>query len=93
MNPRARARRSARRVVHTVTGLGRSIGAAVTGNRRLEEFEYAPLFTFGALLLVLAGLAIAAPAVLAWTFAVFAGWTGMSFIVEAIRMWRRRGAS
>jgi hypothetical protein len=90
MNPRARARRSARRVVHTVTGLGRSIGAAVTGNRRLEDFEFAPLFTFGTLLLVLAVTALAAPLVLAWSFAVLVGWTGISFIAEAVRMWRRR---
>ncbi len=90
MNPRARARRSARRVMRTVSGLGRSIGAAVTGNRQLEDFEYAPLFTFGTLLVVLAGVALVSPRLLAWPLALLAGWTGASFVFEAISMWWRR---
>jgi phosphatidylserine/phosphatidylglycerophosphate/cardiolipin synthase-like enzyme len=93
MNPRARARRSARRVMRTVTGLGRSIGAAVTGNRRLEEFEFAPLFTFGTLLLVLAAIGSVYPSVIAWPLALLAGWTGLSFVWEALWLWRRRGPS
>jgi phosphatidylserine/phosphatidylglycerophosphate/cardiolipin synthase-like enzyme len=92
MNPRARARRSARRVIRTVSGLSRSIGAAVTGNRRLEEFEFAPLFTFGTLLLVLAIIGSAYPAVFAWPLALLAGWTGLSFVWEALAMWRRRSS-
>jgi len=91
MNPGARARRSARRVMRTMTGLGRSIGAAVTGNRRLEEFEFAPLMTFGAILAVVAGLAFWYPRVFAWPLAGLAGWTGLSFIAEAVTLWRRRG--
>jgi len=90
MDPRARARRSARRVMRTVTGLGRSIGAAVSGNRRLEDFEFGPLFTFGGLLTVIAVLGIVYPKSLAWPFAMLAGWTGVSFIVEAVSLWRRR---
>jgi phosphatidylserine/phosphatidylglycerophosphate/cardiolipin synthase-like enzyme len=88
---RARARRSARRVMRTVTGLGRSIGAAVTGNRRLEDFEFAPLFWFGALLTIVAVLGIVYPRGMAWPLAVFAGWSGVSFVIEALTMWRRRG--
>ena len=91
MNPGARARRSARRVMRTMTGLGRSIGAAVTGNRRLVEFEFAPLMTFGAILAVVAGLAFWYPRVFAWPLAGLAGWTGLSFIAEAVKLWRRRG--
>jgi cardiolipin synthase A/B len=91
MNPRARARRSARRVMRTMSGIGRSIGAAVTGNRRLEEFEYAPLFTFGTLLSILAVLAVMYPSALAWPLAVLAGWTGISLVLEAIPLWRKRG--
>jgi len=90
MNPRARARRSARRVMRTVSGLGRSIGAAVTGNRRLEDFEFAPLFWFGTLLIVLAALSIVYPRSMAWPIAVLAGWSGVSFVIEALMMWRRR---
>lgn len=90
MTPRARARRSARRVMRTVTGLGRSIGAAVTGNRRLEEFEFAPLFTFGAVLLIVAGIVVTYPRLLSWLVALIAGWTGLSLIWEALGLWRRR---
>jgi phosphatidylserine/phosphatidylglycerophosphate/cardiolipin synthase-like enzyme len=90
-NPRARARRSARRVMRTVTGLGRSIGAAVTGNRRLEEFEFAPLLTFGALLTALAAVTFWHPFVVAWPIAVLAGWTGISFVIEAASLLRRKG--
>ena len=93
MNPRARARRSARRVMRTMTGLGRSIGAAVTGNRRLEEFEFAPLFTFGTLLVVLAGVGVTYPRAVAWPLALLAGWTGLSFVAEAVAMWFRRNGS
>lgn len=90
MSPRARARRSARRVMRTVTGLGHSIGAAVTGNRPLEEFEYAPLFTFGTVLMFVAAFAVFYPRMLAWPFAILAGWTGVSFVMEAMSKWNRR---
>ncbi len=90
MNARDRARRSARRVMRTMSGIGRSIGAAVTGNRRLEEFEYAPLFTFGALLSTCSVLAITYPRVVAWPLALLAGWTGASLVIEAAALWRRR---
>jgi phosphatidylserine/phosphatidylglycerophosphate/cardiolipin synthase-like enzyme len=90
MNPKARARRSARRVIRTVSAMGRSMGAAVTGNRRLEEFEFAPLLSFGALLVAAAALTMWRPILLAWPLALLAGWTGISFIVEAIMLWRRR---
>jgi phosphatidylserine/phosphatidylglycerophosphate/cardiolipin synthase-like enzyme len=90
MNPRARARRSARRVMRTVSGLGRSIGAAVTGNRRLEEFEFAPLFWFGTLLAVISALGIFYPRAMAWPIAALAGWSGVSFVIEALTLWLRR---
>ena len=93
MNPRARARRSARRVIRTVRAMGRSMGAAVTGNRRLEDFEFAPLLTFGALLIAGSALVIWRPVVLAWPLAVLAAWTGISFVVEAATLWRRRDRS
>jgi len=89
-NPRARAQRSARRVMRTVSAMGRSMGAAVTGNRRLEEFEFAPLLTFGVLLIGIATLTIWRPAVIAWPIALFAGWTGISFVIESALLWRRR---
>ena len=39
-----------RRVARTVSGVGRTIGAAVTGNRPLENFEITPLVGIAALL-------------------------------------------
>lgn len=90
MSPRARARRSARRVIRTVRGIGRSIGAAVTGNRPLEEFEYAPLLSFGTVLALVAALSIVYPRLLAWPVAMVAGWTALSFVAEAATLWRQR---
>ena len=87
--PRPRMR-PARRMIRTVTGVGRSIGAVVTGNRPLEDFEVTPLVGVGVLLLLLCALAVWQPKALAWPIAVVAGWTGASFMVEAVLMWRRR---
>jgi hypothetical protein len=76
--------------MRTVSGLGRSIGAAVTGNRRLEDFEFAPLFWFGTLLTVVAALGFYYPRGIAWPIAALAGWSGVSFAIEALTLWLRR---
>ena len=81
--------RTGRRVVRTVSGLGRSLGAAMTGNRPLEDFEYPPLFVFGGLLLVIGVISFTEPRVLAWPFAFLAGWWGLTLAIEAIQLWRR----
>ena len=81
--------RPARRMIRTVTGVGRSIGAVVSGNRPIEDFEIAPLVGAGVLLALIAALAFWAPKVLAWPVAVIAAWTAASFMVEAVVMWRR----
>lgn len=91
LSPRAHVRRSARRVVRTVSGFSRTITAAVTGSRPLEEFEFLPVLTFG---LVSAGVAVAAfvePRVLAWPLGFVAAWAAASLIIEAVELWRRRG--
>ena len=75
--------RPARRVVRAVTGVGRSIGAAVTGNRPLEDFESRRWSSPASCWSLLAGLAFWQPKVLAWPVVVMAGWTGASFLVEA----------
>ena len=93
MKPSGRPRRRirpARRVIRTMTGVGRSIGAVVTGNRPLEDFEVAPLVGVGVLLALIAVLAWWQPKVLAWPIAVVAAWTGISFIAEAFMLWRNR---
>jgi phosphatidylserine/phosphatidylglycerophosphate/cardiolipin synthase-like enzyme len=88
---RLRAQRSARRATRTVRGVGSSIGAAVTGSRPLEDFEIAPLVATGLLLMALAAVAVWKPPAVAWPIAVLAGWTGLSFMGEALVRWIRRG--
>lgn len=90
---RVRARRSARRARRTMTGVGRSIGAAITGSRPLEDFEIAPLLGVGLVLALIAAGTVWNPAVLAWLLAIVIGWTALSFIAEAGVMWWRRRRS
>jgi phosphatidylserine/phosphatidylglycerophosphate/cardiolipin synthase-like enzyme len=75
--------RGSRRIVRTVTGVGRSIGAAVTGNRPLEAFEVVPLVTVASLLVVIAIVAFVAPFLIAWPLAAIAIWIAVSVLVEA----------
>ena len=82
--------RSSRRVVRAVTEMGRSIGAAVTGNRRLEEIEAMPVAGAALVLMVLGVVGFLAPALLAWPIAAVAAWTAITFFVDAWALWRRR---
>jgi cardiolipin synthase len=86
----SRRYRSSRRVVRAVTDMGRSIGAAVTGNRQLEDVEAAPVIGMGLLLGVVAALGFFAPRALAWPVAALALWTAITFLAEAWALWRRR---
>jgi phosphatidylserine/phosphatidylglycerophosphate/cardiolipin synthase-like enzyme len=90
VRPRHRTRR---RMARTMSGVGRSLGAVVTGNRPLEDFEVGPMLGAAALLLALAVLAIWRPALLAWPVAIVAGWTGLAFAVEAFALWKGRRQS
>jgi phosphatidylserine/phosphatidylglycerophosphate/cardiolipin synthase-like enzyme len=81
--------RSSRRVVRTVTGVGRSVSAAITGNRPVEDFELAPLIAVGAMLVGVALLGLLAPRALAWPIAILAGWTATTMVVEAWALWRK----
>ncbi len=91
VQPRGRPRRarSSRRVVRTVTNVGHSLGAAITGNRPLESFEMVPLVGVGVLLAAIAVVAFIAPRLLAWPVAVLAGWTATTVLAEAWNVWRR----
>jgi phosphatidylserine/phosphatidylglycerophosphate/cardiolipin synthase-like enzyme len=90
LGPSRRRIRPARRMIRTMTGVGRSIGAVVSGNRPLEDFEIAPLVGAGVLLTIIAVLAWWQPRVLAWPVAVVAASTGLSFMAEAFVLWRDR---
>jgi phosphatidylserine/phosphatidylglycerophosphate/cardiolipin synthase-like enzyme len=87
---RLRRYRAGRRMIRAVTGVGRSLGAAVTGNRPLEEFEAGPVFAAGILLTLLAVVTVAFPRAVAWPVGIVACWTAITFLVEAWTLWRRR---
>ena len=86
----ANTRGSAKGVVRTVTGVGRTLGAAVSGNRSLENFEALPVFVFGAALVAAAVLLFVTPRLLAWPLGIVASWAGVTFLAEAWSLWRRR---
>ncbi len=83
-------RRATRRVLRSVTGVGRSVGAAVTGNRSLESFEATPLSVAAGLLLVFAAFGFYFPRLLAFPVAGLATWVGVTFLAEAWTVWRHR---
>jgi phosphatidylserine/phosphatidylglycerophosphate/cardiolipin synthase-like enzyme len=88
--PVPRSYRSSRRMVRTVTGVGRSIGAAVTGYRSLEDFEAGPIVSAGLILAAASLLGFLAPRALAWPVAALALWTAITFLAEAWTLWRKR---
>jgi hypothetical protein len=86
-SPRDRATRSARRALRTVTGIGHSIGAAVTGNRQLESWESTPVLTLGVLAAIVAALGYWQPRILSWPVVFLCSWIALSFITEAVTLW------
>jgi len=84
--PRARP---SRRVVRTVTGVGRSLGAAVTGNRMLENYELKPILVTALLLTAVTVAAVLAPWLLAWPLAAIAAWVAITLFIDAWRVWRQ----
>jgi phosphatidylserine/phosphatidylglycerophosphate/cardiolipin synthase-like enzyme len=85
-----RTRRLARRALRTASGLGHSISAAVMGSRQLEAWESAPLLSLGGMLLGLAALGLWRPRWLVWPLAVVAIWIGLSFVAQAMGLFRER---
>jgi cardiolipin synthase len=83
-------RRASRKMLRSVTGVGRSVGAVVTGNRSLESFEATPITVAAAVLLAFAAVSFAFPRLLAFPIAGLAAWVGLTFLVEAWVVWRRR---
>ena len=81
------ARRSARRAVREVTGVARSVGAALTASRPLEDFEVGPLLLLGATGLLIATVAFFRPWVIAWPAAALLVIVTVNLFTEA---WRAR---
>lgn len=84
-----RRARPSRQVVRTVTGVGRSLGAAVTGNRTLENYELKPIMVAAVLLAAIGLVGVFAPWILAWPLAGLAAWVAVTLLVEAWRVWRQ----
>ena len=84
---RSLARRTARRAVREVTGVARSVGAALTASRPLEDFEVGPLLLLGAAGLVIAAVAFFRPWLIAWPAAVLLVVAAVNLFTEA---WRAR---
>jgi cardiolipin synthase len=80
----------ARRALRTATRVGQSIGAGVMGSRQLESWETAPLIVIGAVLLASAVIGLWRPHFLAWPLAALAIWFGLSFIAQAMGLFRGR---
>ena len=88
----ARRYRSGRRAVRTVTGVGRTLGAAVTGNRPLENYEVVPIIAVALVLSTVAGIGLFVPWLLAWPVGFLAIWLALSLFAEAWQVWRRPGS-
>ncbi len=82
-----RARRSARRAVREVTGVARSVGAALTASRPLEDFEVTPLVVMGLTGMIVAALSVWQPWIVAWPVAAVVAWAAASLFVEAWHAW------
>lgn len=87
---RERARRSARRVVREVTGVARSLSAAVSGSRPLEDFEAGPLFLLGATFLILAAIGLWEPRTVAWPVGGLFVWIAITMLIDGWRARARR---
>ena len=85
-----RTRRLARRALRTASGVGHSISAAVMGSRQLEAWESAPLLSIGGMLLALAAIGLWKPGWLVWPLAAVAIWIGLSFVAQAMGLFRER---
>lgn len=87
---RTSGHRRSRRVIRTVAGVGRTLGAAFIGSRRLEDFEIQPVIWFGLLLVALAATTFVLPWLVAWPVAIIAAWFGLTLLVDAWSTWRHR---
>jgi hypothetical protein len=69
-----------------MSGVGRSMGAAVIGSRTLADFEFMPLLLGGLLLVGLGALGWWVPKVFAWPLGVLAAWMGLTLLIDAARL-------
>jgi cardiolipin synthase len=73
-----------------MSGVGRSLGAAFTGNRPLEDFELRPITMAALVLVAVAVVGFLFPRVLAWPVAALSTWVAITLVVDAWTIWRHR---
>lgn len=93
--PQALTLRSARggsssRAAASALRIANTVGAAIANRRVLGHSERGVLTLAGMALVVLAALGFWLPQLLAWPFAAFAGWVGLSLLWRRARRARRR---
>ncbi len=76
---------SSSRAAASALRLANTVGAAIANRRLLADSERGVLTVAGVALVVIAALGIWVPQLLAWPFAVFCGWLGLSLLWRRIR--------
>jgi len=89
LRARRLGRRSARRAVREVTGVARSVGAALTASRPLEDFEVGPLVVLGIVGALGAAAILWRPGLIAWPIAALLVVAAFNLFTEAWRAWVR----
>jgi cardiolipin synthase len=84
---------SAGRAAAGAVSVGSALGAALTGRRVLDSAESGLLAKMGAAILALAVIAALWPHVVAWPAAVLGVWLGAAWLLKALALRRRGGAS
>ena len=84
---------SGAQLLREVGNLGSAVGAAVTGQRPLESFEFRPLIAFGTTLLLLAALGFWKPHFVFWPIGAVLAALGLQLVARGFqaRFPRRRG--
>jgi cardiolipin synthase len=92
LQDRRGARRSPKRVGRLAAGaiaLSNTVGAAVAGSRSLTITEARSIATIGFVLLALAVIIAAFPAIVTAPLVITCAWFGIALLTRAMRMWRR----
>jgi phosphatidylserine/phosphatidylglycerophosphate/cardiolipin synthase-like enzyme len=72
-------------LLREVGNLGSAVGAAVTGTRPLEDFEFRPLVTVGSILLLVAALGLWKPQIVFWPLGVLLAAVGLQLICRGVQ--------
>ncbi len=84
---RERAPAKAGRLLSGAIGLGSTLNASFTRRRQLDPTESLVVLGGGLVLLMLGGLAIFLPRLIAWVVAAFALWPGVGLVLKGVRLW------